>query len=178
MLLQDACLIFPCTFSNALHDDSIDPDFEKDDDHPPHNLRDGDNFLKIVYEAVRSSPLWNQTALVVTFDEHGGFYDHVPPPINVPIPDEPSAKTQIPYYNFDRLGVRVPTIIVSPHVEKGITISEGTDGRIFEHSSIPATLKKLFGLKDFLTKRDAWAATFDNVFTLEQPRNDCPLTIG
>ena len=153
--------------------DSIDPSLEENE-HPPTNLRVGDAFLGKVYNAVRNSPAWKETVLVITFDEHGGFYDPVPPPFNVPRPDDSPLNRPVSHFNFDRLGPRVPTIIVSPFVQRGGIVSQGADGRIFEHSSIPATIKKLFGLSNFLTKRDAWAATFDNVISLQAPRSDCP----
>jgi phospholipase C len=71
------------------------------------------------------------------------------------------------------LGVRVPTILISPWVRKGGVVSYGQCGEIFEHSSIAATIKKMFGLDDFLTKRDAWAATFDYVLEGGTFREDC-----
>ena len=128
--------------------------------------------MKSVYNAVRSSPAWNETALLIVYDEHGGFYDHVPPPTNVPIPDDASARSTSGF-KFDRLGVRVPAIIVSPWVKRGFTVSYGQNGDIFEHSSIPATLKKIFGLEKFLTRRDEWAATFDHIFDEGIFRGDC-----
>ncbi|CAN1231874.1 Non-specific phospholipase C1 [Linum grandiflorum] len=86
------------------------------------------------------------------------------------------------YFEFDRLGVRVPTFLISPWIDKGTVIHEPngpTPTSQFEHSSVPATVKKLFNLKsNFLTKRDAWAGTFDSYFNLRKtPRNDCPETL-
>lgn len=167
----DHFLILPCKKCLYLTY-RIDPDFEKTDEHPPHGFKEGEEFLKEVYNAVRTSPAWNETALLITYDEHGGFYDHVPPPSNVPIPDQDSEKSKSGF-KFDRLGVRVPTILVSPWVEKGGIVSFGPSGEVFEHSSIPATIKKMFGLDEFLTKRDAWAATFDDVFDQGVYREDC-----
>ncbi|KAM1494828.1 hypothetical protein ACFXTI_029154 [Malus domestica] len=152
------------------------------DDHPSHDVARGQRFVKEVYETLRASPQWKEMALLITYDEHGGFYDHVPTPVSgVPSPD--GIEGPDPYYfRFDRLGVRVPTILVSPWVEKGTVIHEPTGPKPdsqFEHSSIPATVKKLFNLKsNFLTKRDAWAGTFENYFTLRStPRDDCPETL-
>jgi phospholipase C len=149
----------------------------EENEHPPADLKAGDVFLKKVYEAVRNSPNWNSTLLLVTFDEHGGFFDPIPPPVNVPRPDNEPLRPFVKHFNFDRLGARVPTIAVSPWVEKGAVISKGPNGEIFEHSSIPGTLKKLFDLPNFLTRRDAWAATFDVALTRKTPRTDCPKTI-
>lgn len=149
------------------------------DDHPSHDVAQGQKFVKEVYETLRASPQWNEMALLITYDEHGGFYDHVPTPITgVPSPDGIIGPDPF-YFHFDRLGVRVPTFLVSPWIEKGTVIHEPTGptpSSQFEHSSVPATVKKLFNLKsNFLTKRDAWAGTFESYFNLrDTPRNDCP----
>lgn len=88
------------------------------DDHPSHDVARGQRFVKEVYETLRASPQWKETALLITYDEHGGFYDHVPTPISgVPNPDGIIGPDPF-YFRFDRLGVRVPTILVSPWVEK------------------------------------------------------------
>jgi len=120
--------------------------------------------------------------VLITYDEHGGFYDHVPTPVSgVPNPDGIVGPDPF-YFGFDRLGVRVPTILISPWIDKGTVIHEPsgpTPDSQFEHSSIPATIKKLFNLKsNFLTKRDAWAGTFEKYFKLRKtPRDDCPETL-
>eukprot|EP00253_Pinus_taeda_P000479 PITA_00479 len=149
------------------------------DDHPSHDVGVGQKFVKEVYEVLRSSPQWNEMLFIITYDEHGGFYDHVPTPVrDVPSPD--GIVGPKPYYfEFNRLGVRVPTIMISPWINKG-TVVHGPNGPYpsseFEHSSIPATVKKIFNLKsEFLTKRDAWAGTFESVLQLrDSPRTDCP----
>ncbi|XP_059450705.1 non-specific phospholipase C1 [Corylus avellana] len=152
------------------------------DDHPSHDMALGQRFVKEVYETLRASPQWNEMALLITYDEHGGFYDHVPTPVSgVPNPDGIIGPDPF-YFRFDRLGVRVPTILVSPWVEKGTVIHEPegpTPYSQYEHSSIPATVKKLFNLEsNFLTKRDAWAGTFEKYFRLrDTPRDDCPVTL-
>ncbi|XP_075634455.1 non-specific phospholipase C2 [Castanea sativa] len=150
------------------------------DDHPSHDVYNGQMFVKEVYETLRASPQWNETLLVITYDEHGGFYDHVPTPVSgVPNPD--GIVGPEPFnFKFDRLGVRVPTIVISPWIEKG-TVVHGPNGSPFptseyEHSSIPATVKKLFNLSSpFLTKRVEWAGSFEGlVQTRIEPRTDCP----
>ncbi|KAL5817169.1 hypothetical protein ACOSQ3_025547 [Xanthoceras sorbifolium] len=152
------------------------------DDHPSHDVAEGQRFVKEVYDILRSSPQWNEMALLITYDEHGGFYDHVPTPVsNVPSPDGIIGPDPF-YFGFDRLGVRVPTILVSPWIDKGTVIHEPdgpTPHSQFEHSSIPATVKKLFKLKsNFLTKRDAWAGTFEKYFHIrDTPRDDCPVAL-
>jgi len=91
--------------------------------HAPEDVRHGDRLIADVYEKLRANlPLWNKSVLIVTYDEHGGFYDHVPPPaegvanpdgINSPPPGDP-ANFSVPSFDFTRLGLRVPTVIASP----------------------------------------------------------------
>jgi hypothetical protein len=78
------------------------------DDHPSHDVAEGQRFVKEVYEALRSGPQWEETLLVVTYDEHGGFYDHVPTPAGagvVPSPDGIVSAAPF-FFGFDRLGAR------------------------------------------------------------------------
>ena len=152
-------------------DSKLDP---ANDDHPSHDVYQGQMLVKYVYETLRASPQWNQTLLVITYDEHGGFFDHVPTPVaGVPSPD--GIVGPPPYnFTFDRLGVRVPAILVSPWIDRG-TVVHGPHGPTptsqYEHSSIPATVKKIFGLpQDFLTRRDAWAGLGDLVLARHQAR--------
>ncbi|XP_017982742.1 PREDICTED: non-specific phospholipase C2 [Theobroma cacao] len=158
-------------------DTKLDP---ANDDHPSHDVYQGQMFVKEVYETLRGSPQWNETLLIITYDEHGGFFDHVATPVSgVPSPDGIVGPDPF-FFKFDRLGVRVPTIMVSPWIDKG-TVVHGPSGRPFptsefEHSSIPATVKKVFNLSSpFLTKRDEWAGTFESIVqTRTEPRTDCP----
>lgn len=150
------------------------------DDHPSHDVGEGQRFVKEVYEALRAGKQWEETLLVVTYDEHGGFYDHVPPPSGAGVVPSPDGIVSAPpfFFNFDRLGVRVPAFFISPWIEPGTVVHRPAHGpeptSEFEHSSIPATVKAIFGLPSFLTKRDAWAGTFDTVLTRQTPRKDCP----
>jgi phospholipase C len=140
------------------------------DQHPNHDVSMGDVLIADVYEAVRNSPLWGQTLLVILWDEHGGIYDHAfPPQPRVPSPDGKVNRDIDPPFNFDLLGVRVPAIMVSPYIAKS-----QVDHTQYEHASVPATLKKLFGLSDFLTERDKTASTFEEIISLDQPRTDTP----
>ena len=112
-------------------------------------------------------------ALLITA-EHGGFFDHIPPPVGCPNPD---GLNSVPEgFTFDRLGIRLPTVLISPWVSKGLRIGEPDGGDShYEHSSFSATLLNLL-IPDmpFLTKRDAWAAPYDWVVDTEQtPRKDC-----
>ncbi|KAL5549644.1 hypothetical protein UlMin_004875 [Ulmus minor] len=151
------------------------------DDHPSHDVSEGQKFIKEVYEALRASPQWNEILFLIIYDEHGGFYDHVPTPVTgVPSPDGLIGPE--PYnFKFDRLGVRVPAILISPWIERGTVLHEPSGpypSSQFEHSSIAATVKKIFNLKNFLTKRDEWAGTFESVLTRTTPRTDCPETLA
>eukprot|EP00300_Choanocystis_sp_HF-7_P029612 c3685_g1_i1.p1 GENE.c3685_g1_i1~~c3685_g1_i1.p1 ORF type:complete len:483 (-),score=101.88 c3685_g1_i1:16-1464(-) len=154
--------------------------FPATDAHPNHLVNLADDLLKRVYEALAASPQWNNTVLIVTFDEHGGFYDHVPTPLDgVPNPDGLNGTN--PPFNFTRLGIRVPLIMASPWLPAGTVVHEGvgpTPTSHYDHSSIYATIKTMWGLPNFLTKRDAWASTFESVFdTLDAPRTDTPRTM-
>ncbi len=146
--------------------------------HAPQDARYGDNFIADVYETLRGNDdLWNKCALIVIYDEHGGFYDHVvPPSANIPNPDglnSPPAGNKLSYaptFTFDRLGFRVPAVIASPWVKAG-----RVDSTRYQHTSVLATAKKIFGWSDFLTKRDASANTFEQLFSgLSAPRTDMP----
>lgn len=93
--------------------------FPANDDHPSHDVYQGQKFVKEVYETLRASPQWNQTLFLIMYDEHGGFFDHVPTP-NKGIPSPDGIVGPDPFFfKFDRLGVRVPTIAISPWIEKG-----------------------------------------------------------
>jgi phospholipase C len=140
------------------------------DQHPPHDVRLGEYLIAEVYDSLRNSQYWEKSLLVVTYDEHGGFFDRISPPDSVPSPD--GKKSKHPAFDFTRLGVRVPTILVSPFVEKG-----KVDSTIYEHSSVPATIKTLFDLPEGLTARDKAANTFEKNLSLTQPRSDTPLTL-
>ena len=145
-------------------------EWKANDEHPPHDLKMGEFLIAEVYDTLRSSPYWEKSLLVVLYDEHGGFFDRVTPPGRVPNPD--GKLSADPAFDFTRLGLRVPALLVSPFIEKGIT-----DGSVYEHSSVPATLKKLFDLADFLTARDRAANTFEGVLSRSAPREDAPLTL-
>ncbi|KAF6136059.1 hypothetical protein GIB67_000463 [Kingdonia uniflora] len=137
-------------------------------------------FVKQVYETLRASPHWNEMLLIIPYDEHGGFYDHVPTPASG-VPSLDDIVSPDPYnFTFDHLGVQVPTIMVSPWIERG-TVVHGPKGPYpsseYEHSSISAMVKKVFTLNEFLTKRDAWAGTFETVINRNTPRTNCPVTL-
>jgi phospholipase C len=154
--------------------------FEASDQHPDHSVSAGDRLIKNVYTAIRENQqVWESTLLVITYDEHGGLYDHVTPPATVN-PDGKIAKDtgenvapDIPPFDFTRLGIRVPAVVVSPYIER-CTI----DHTLYDHTSIIATARKLFlgaGWEtNFLTERDRTANTFDRVLNRTTPRTDTP----
>jgi phospholipase C len=142
--------------------------FKANDQHPPHDVALGDVLIADVYETIRNSPMWDSTLLVVLWDEHGGIYDHVPPPATV----NPDFLVHTnPDFDFTRLGVRVPAVIVSPWVERG-----KVDSTVYDHSSVPASLKELLDLPSFLTRRDAAANTLAHLVG-DDKRTDAPLTL-
>jgi phospholipase C len=118
------------------------------DQHPDHNVQEGERFIAMVYNAIRTNKaLWETTALLVVYDEHGGFYDHVVPPACTPggyIAGPDKTGTGAPFA-FDRLGVRVPAVLVSPYIPRGTVIAGPEDpvnGKAFEHACIPGTVTK------------------------------------
>ncbi|MGG6898894.1 alkaline phosphatase family protein [Rhizobium sp. BR 315] len=137
------------------------------DQHPPHVATLGEQLIADVYNAVRNGPAWTRTLLVITYDEHGGCYDHVPPPpAQPPEPKRPEAA-----FNFSRYGVRVPAVIVSPYVRQGTVLRPHNDTP-FDHTSIIATLRKRFPtLGPPLTERDAVAPDLSIALTLANPDN-------
>lgn len=146
--------------------------------HPDAPVSEGERLYKQVYEALRNSSLWNETAFIITYDEHGGFYDHVTPPQEgVPSPDGVASPDG---FKFDRLGIRIPTVVISPLIPKGTIVSgppaaqSPTPTSQYDSTSIMATVNKIFGIKDHMHARDAWAGTFEHVFSLDTPRTDCP----
>lgn len=125
--------------------------------------------IKKVYETLRSSEYWEDTLLIISYDESGGFFDHVPPPKTAVNPC-PECYTGPDNFGWERYGIRVPGIIVSPW------FSHSVDDITRDHSTVPKTLKEMFNLKsDYLSERDK---IVDPLFThneiLDAPRKDCP----
>ena len=147
------------------------------DQHPPHNVVYGEQLIAQVYNAVRSAPTWKHSLLIICYDEHGGCYDHVPPPLAVP----PDPKRTLGGFAFDRYGVRVPAVIISPYMPPGEIVRSSETGLPhqgppypFDHTSILATLRKLFDLGEPLTARDAVAPDLMSALSLADPQNDGP----
>ena len=139
------------------------------DQHPPHDVRLGEHLIADVYEALRKSSAWESSILIVLYDEHGGIHDHVSPP-TAANPDGLSSVN--PPFAFDRLGIRVPAIIISPLVKKGVV-----ESTVYDHTSIIATARQLFGgLGAPLTQRDLNANTFGHLLQATT-RTDAPMTL-
>lgn len=145
----------------------------ENDQHPPSDIAAGDQLIARVYNAIRSNKaLWESTLLVVVYDEHGGFYDHVTPPKTI----APDSKTK--EYAFNQLGVRVPAILVSPWLDPNVCKT------VFDHTSILRYLCDKYGMPS-LGKRTSVAAgvlqanSIGDVLTLRKtPRSDTPATIN
>lgn len=110
------------------------------DYHPPHNICRGEQFLADLYGAVRNSPYRDKIMLVILFDEHGGCYDHVPPPAGAIAP-QPYPASRDGKFKFDRFGVRVPAIVVSSYVEPGTVFRSSPGESPYDHTSVLATLR-------------------------------------
>jgi phospholipase C len=136
------------------------------DQHPPHDVRDGEGLISLVYERLVASDYWSDSLFVVLYDEHGGFYDKAPPPTTVS-PD--GVDSSDPPFDFRQLGVRVPAVLVSPLIEPGTR-----DRNVYDHAAVPATLNRLFDLGSdaFLTERDRQSRTFEHNLTRTRPRRD------
>jgi phospholipase C len=143
--------------------------YPPEDYHPPHNVCISERFLAEVYSSVRQSPYRDKILLVITFDEHGGCYDHVAPPTGAKAPI-PGSVSRYGNFHFDRFGVRVPTILVCSYVQQG-TVFRAAGETPYDHTSILATLRNWKGMdgqgKTFLPSPRIGAAPLLNpVLTL------------
>jgi phospholipase C len=163
--------------------DSDEGEEVANDQHPDHDVQAGEQLIAEVYTHVKNSPKWENTALLVVYDEHGGIFDHVPPPA---CPADTFHSSQVDPgtgqpFQFDRLGVRVPAILISPWIKAGTVVD-----RVFDHASIPATITKFF-LESYphVSQREQSADVFiepnngqgnmsNNLLALDVMRNDCP----
>jgi phospholipase C len=179
-----------CKSGNLPEYSFIEPNFNDhgqeaaSDQHPDHNVQAGENFIASIYSSIKANAqLWESTALLIVYDEHGGIYDHVVPPACTP--DFMSATVNDTgtsmEFKFDRLGVRVPAILVSPWIPKNTIVD-----RVFDHASIPRTISKFF-LGDYsaCSPRELSADVFieakgqnvdlaRNLLSLDTMRTDCP----
>ncbi len=141
-----------CLTGDLPHVAYVDPRFLDEnsgtsgDDHPHADIRNGEAFLSLIYHAVTRSPAWRKTVLIVTFDEWGGFFDHVPPEM-APLPPADAA-----IGSDGRRGFRVPTLVISPFAPRGAVAHA-----LYDHTSILKLIEWRWGLPA-LTVRDASAA--------------------
>jgi phospholipase C len=119
------------------------------DYHPPHNICRGEQFLAQVYDAVRRSAYRDKILLIITFDEHGGCFDHVSPPTGAAPPDlSPVSRDQQTGFKFDRFGVRVPTVVISSFVRPGTVFRAPEGFAPYDHTAVLATLRDWLKLVD------------------------------
>jgi len=153
------------TFIEPSYDDDAQNGKFATSQHPDFPVDEGELLISEIYRTLRDSDFWEDTLLLIVYDEHGGIYDHVPPPSLTPnhALGEVQPSTDPPFA-FDRLGVRVPAVFVSPLIAPGTIIT-----RQFDHCSIVSTVRKMFCLdKTPFNWREAQAATFDDVLNLER----------
>jgi phospholipase C len=137
---------------------------EAGDEHPPANIQVGQQFTAKVVQALTSSPDWSSSAFILTYDEHGGYYDHVAPP-KAPVPDgiPPMLGPSDVPAAFDHYGVRVPFVMASPFSKQHFV-----SHRVSDHTSILAFIERRFGLPP-LTQRDAKANALLEYFDFAHP---------
>jgi phospholipase C len=151
----------------------LEPDWSAtgNSQHPNYNVALGEQLIHDVYYALRNGPNWNQTLLIITYDEHGGCYDHIPPPQGAVPPDNSAGEYG---FDFKRFGPRVPTVLVSPLIAAGTVFRVPTGSMPLDHTSILKTLETRWSLPS-LTARDAAAPDVSAALTLATPRTDDPL---
>jgi phospholipase C len=140
--------------------------------HPNYNVALGEQLLLDTYQALRNGPGWNSTLLIITYDEHGGCYDHVSPAWGAVPPDSTPGEYG---FDFTRFGPRVPAVLVSPLIPAGTVHRVPDSSTPFDHTSILATIEHRFGIQP-MTKRDAAAPDVGAALTLTTPRTDDPLS--
>jgi len=139
--------------------------------HPNYDVALGEQLIHDTYYALRNGPLWNQTLLIVLYDEHGGCYDHVPPPSGAVKPDNSTGEYG---FDFTRFGPRVPALLISPLIPAGTVFRVPAGSMPLDHTSILKTIELRWNVPS-LTARDAAAPDIGAVLTLSTPRTDDPL---
>lgn len=167
--------------------------------HPLDNIVNGERLIKHIYENLRASPIWEKSMLIITYDEHGGFYDHtVPPGTIAPGSDNrhvdlhgdinfndysaaryggitlTNAELDPRKFQFDRLGVRVPAVVVSPLIPRS-TVSGSCDQMVYDHTTIIRTYCDRFN-RGFLANRDRQANSLRGLFGAGGVR-ETPMTL-
>jgi len=139
--------------------------------HPNYDVALGEQLIHDVYYALRGGPGWHQTLLIISYDEHGGLYDHVPPPSGAVPPDDSPGEFG---FDFTRFGVRVPALLISPLIAPGTVFRVPAGTMPLDHTSVLKTVETRWGMPA-LTRRDAAAPDVGDVLTLATPRADDPL---
>jgi len=149
----------------------LEPDFGSggNSQHPNYDVALGEQLIHDVYYTLRNGPGWNETLLLITYDEHGGNYDHVPPPWGAVPPDDSVGEWG---FDFTRFGVRIPALLISPRIAAG-TVFRAKRGTI-DHTSVLKTIQDRWGVER-LTARDKAAPSLADVLTLATARTDDPL---
>lgn len=151
----------------------IDPNFsstpilDENDEHPPADMQVGQKFVYDQVQALMHSPEWKSSALFITYDEHGGLYDHVAPP-KACAPDDTPPRLNPELGGFDHLGFRVPLIVVSPYAKRHFV-----SHAVHSHTSILRFIEAKFGLPA-ITNRDANADAMFDLFDFGSPNTDVP----
>ena len=137
----------------------VEPIYGRNDDHPPAHPLAGQLMIASVYEALARSPQWSRCLFVVTYDEHGGFYDHVAPP---------KVEDDFAEQGFAQLGFRVPSVVMGPYVKQGLV-----SDTLYDHTSVLAFVERLYGLEP-LTSRDAAANDLSDLLDEDRIRARAP----
>jgi len=138
--------------------------------HPNYDVTLGEKLIYDTYYALKNGPGWNDTLLLITYDEHGGNFDHVPPPSGATPPDDTVGEFG---FDFKRFGVRIPALLISPRIAAG-TVFRPRQG-VIDHTSVLKTIQLRWQTAS-LTKRVDAAADLGDVLTSANPRTDDPLT--
>jgi len=132
----------------------IDPAFSSNDDHPPHHTILGQQLIASVYTALASSPQWKNTLFLLTYDEHGGYFDHVAPPS--------TAADEYADVGFNQFGIRVPALVVGPYAKQAAVVSTQ-----YDHASALKHIQNMFAL-DPLTMRTEQASDLTDCIDQER----------
>lgn len=167
-----------CASGNLPQYSFLEPSFliDPNDEHPPHDVVAGEQFLYKIWQALSGSPAWPESLLMITYDEHGGTYDHVFPPFGATTPDSKSNPGE-EGFTFNRFGVRVPTVLISPWIQAG-TVFRSPTATPYDHTSVLATLRDWLEIpsdKMLGSARIAAAPTLEQVLTLLNARTEIPI---
>lgn len=147
-----------------------DDSYMRKDEHPPGIMEYGQGAVASIVDALTKSPQWGKSAMFVTYDEHGGLFDHVPPP-KACVPDDRPPENVQPGETFDMLGVRVPLVVISPFAKKKFV-----GHRVYDHTSIVRFIESRFTLPA-LSHRDANAEALWEMFDFAGAPNKVPPTV-